>query len=60
MAKYKEKPRYNVISMRVNDKERKTLQAIASCNALSISAMMRQAMDRLTVGHDGVGQTARR
>ncbi len=48
MAKYKEKPRYNVISMRVNDKERKTLQAFASCNALSISAMMRQAMERIT------------
>jgi predicted transcriptional regulator len=60
MAKYKEKPRYNVISMRVNDKERKTLQAIASCNSISISAMMRQAMERFTVDRERARQTARR
>lgn len=45
MGKYKDTPRYNVISMRVSDVERKELQHIASRNALSISDMMRQAMD---------------
>jgi glycerate-2-kinase len=45
MGKYKDTPRYNVISMRVSDVERKELQHIASRNAFSISDMMRQAMD---------------
>jgi hypothetical protein len=54
MANYKKTPRYNVISMRVSDKERKALQTIASRNALGISAMMRPAMERFTVGRFGV------
>jgi predicted transcriptional regulator len=48
MPKYKETPRYNVISMRVSDDERKSLQKLASQNALSISEMMRMAMQVLT------------
>ena len=44
MGKYKDTPRYNVISMRVSGVERKELQHIASRNAISISVMMRQAM----------------
>ena len=54
MGKYKETPRYNVISMRVNDNERRALQVIASNNALSISEMMRHAMERFTVIHKAV------
>ena len=48
MSKYKEPPRYNVISMRVSDDERESLQKLASQNALSISGMMRLAMQVFT------------
>ena len=51
MGKYKDTPRYNVISMRVSDHERKELEHIASRHALSISDMMRQAMDIYTRYH---------
>lgn len=54
MGKYKDTPRNNVISMRVNDIERKELQHIASRHALSISDMMRQAMDVYTRYHDPI------
>ncbi len=59
MAKYKETPRYNVISMRVNEDERKALRAIASHQKISISKMMRQAMERFTARRYGadVGHT---
>ena len=48
MPRYKETPRYNVISMRVSDDERKSLQQFATQNALSISDMMRMAMQAMT------------
>jgi len=51
MGKYKDTPRYNVISMRVSDTERIELQNIASSHALSISDMMRQAMEIYTRYH---------
>jgi predicted transcriptional regulator len=57
MGKYKDTPRYNVISMRVSDGERKELQHIASRNAISISDIMRQAMDVYSRNH---GSTAGR
>ena len=55
MGKYKETPRYNVVSMRVSDEERKALQTIASYNELSISDMMRQAMELFAVNGFGRG-----
>lgn len=57
MAKYKETPRYNVISMRVSDDERKALQALALHQSLSISKMMRQAMEQFAVGRYGAVHT---
>ena len=54
MGKYKDTPRYNVISMRVSDLERKDLQHIASRHSLSISDMMRQAMDVYTRYHEPI------
>lgn len=54
MGNYKNTPRYNVISMRVSDVERKELQLIASRHELSISTMMRQAMDIFTRYHDPI------
>lgn len=54
MGKYKDTPRYNVISMRVSDVERNELQHIASRHDLSISKLMRQAMDIFTRYHDPI------
>jgi predicted transcriptional regulator len=54
MGKYKDTPRYNVVSMRVSDGERKELQHIASQHSLSISEMMRQAMDIYTRYHEPI------
>lgn len=48
MGKFKDSPRYNVISMRVSDVERKELQHLASQHSLSISKIMRQAMEVFT------------
>jgi len=52
MGKYKETPRNNVISMRISDDERKGLQQIASNHSISISNVMRQAMDIYTRDHE--------
>jgi hypothetical protein len=54
MGKYKDTPRYNVISMRVSDVERIELEHIASRHSLSISDIMRQAMDIYTRCHDPI------
>lgn len=54
MGKYKETPRYNVISMRISDVERRELQHIASRNSLSMSDMMRQAMEVYSRCHEPV------
>jgi hypothetical protein len=54
MGKAKDTARYNVISMRVSDFERSELQNIASRHALSISDMMRQAMDVYTRYHEPI------
>jgi len=54
MAKYKDNPRYNVISMRVSEIERNDLQDIASRYSLSISDMMRQAMEVYTRYHEPI------
>lgn len=52
MGKYKDTPRYNVISMRVSDVERNELQHIASTQSISMSDMMRQAIDIYTRDHE--------
>lgn len=46
MGNYKPIPRYNVISMRVSDHEKRELQRLASQYEVSISDMLRQAMEQ--------------
>lgn len=53
MGKYKKTPRYNVISMRVSDREQKIIQKLAFANSLSISEMMRCVVERFTVVQKG-------
>jgi predicted transcriptional regulator len=41
----RENPRYNVISMRISDEERQTLQHIMDATHKSVSDIMRDAME---------------
>lgn len=45
MGRMRENPRYNVISMRISDEERETLEQIVSTTNRSVSDIMREAMD---------------
>lgn len=44
MGRMRENPRYNVISMRISDEERETLQQIMDATNKSVSDIMRDAM----------------
>jgi hypothetical protein len=44
MGRMRENPRYNVISMRISDEERDTLQEIMQHSHKSVSDIMREAM----------------
>jgi predicted transcriptional regulator len=45
MGRMRENPRYNVISMRISDEERDTLQLIMETTHKSVSDIMRDAME---------------
>lgn len=45
MGKMRENPRYNVISMRISDDERATLDEIMYMTNKSVSQLMREAME---------------
>jgi len=47
MGRMRENPRYNVISMRISDEERETLQEIMKHSHKSVSDIMREAMELL-------------
>jgi predicted transcriptional regulator len=44
----REKPRYNVISMRISDEERAHLEQLMSTTQKSVSDLMREAMEYFT------------
>ena len=44
MGKYKERPKYNVISMRVSDEERIALNEMMQNSRKSISNLLREAI----------------
>ncbi len=45
MGRMSENPRYNVISMRISDEERETLQELICTTQKSVSDIMREAME---------------
>jgi predicted transcriptional regulator len=45
MGRMRENPRYNVISMRISDEERDTLEQIMNTTHKSVSDIMREAME---------------
>jgi len=48
MGRHVEFPRYNVISLRVSDEERESLQKIANQLSMSISEMLRSSLQHLS------------
>jgi len=52
MGRMRENPRYNVISMRISDKEREYLESLMDKTHKSVSDVMREAMDYFTARHD--------
>ncbi len=44
MGKYKEKPMYNVLSIRVTDEEKAAMDEISRYSSKSISTLMREAI----------------
>jgi predicted DNA-binding protein len=48
MGKYKEKPKYNVVSMRITDEERASLNEMTLQSSKSISVLMREAIQQYT------------
>lgn len=60
MGRMRENPRYNVISMRISDEERETLERIVSATNRSVSDIMREAMDLVKVRLSAMDNMARK
>lgn len=53
MGKYKENPKYNVLSIRVTDKEKAEIEEMIRGTHKSVSAIMREAMSHYTAFING-------
>ncbi len=53
MARMKENPRYNVVSLRVTDEERQVLEDVKRRTKKSFSEIMREAMGLLALSSRG-------
>jgi hypothetical protein len=60
MGRMRENPRYNVISMRISDEEKDTLELIMNSTHKSVSDIMREAMELLKsqIAHSPLNQQA--
>ncbi|TGU74913.1 ribbon-helix-helix protein, CopG family [Geomonas terrae] len=58
MGRMRENPRYNVISMRISDAERETLEMIMDTTKKSVSEIMREAMELVKARSVEMGQKA--
>ena len=56
MGRMRENPRYNVISMRISDEEREHLENIMGETHLSISSIMREAMEYFAANYGQIEQ----
>jgi predicted transcriptional regulator len=52
MAKYKQNPRYNVVSIRVSDQERENLEEMARETNKKVSELMREALRTMALPAD--------
>ena len=53
MGKYKESPKYNVLSIRITDDEKAAIDEMIRDTRKSVSMLMREAMLQYTLPHDG-------
>jgi hypothetical protein len=44
MGKYKESPKYNIVSIRISDQEKQTLEEMTKVRRMNISSLMREAI----------------
>ncbi len=44
MGKYKDKAKYNVVSMRISDEEKRVLEELMRHSSMTISRLMREAI----------------
>ncbi|HCE67931.1 MAG: ribbon-helix-helix protein, CopG family [Geobacteraceae bacterium GWC2_55_20] len=51
MAKMKEHPRYNIISLRINEEERRHLENLMKKTHKSVSNLMREAIEYFSANH---------
>lgn len=58
MGKFKECPKYNVISIRVSDEEKAYLDELTKRDRTTISNLMREAMHRLYPIYDVAAEAA--
>lgn len=49
MGRMRENPRYNVISMRISDEERRHLETVMQHTHKSVSDLMREAMNAIAM-----------
>ncbi len=48
MGKYKEHPKYNVVSIRISDEEKEILDEMSKQDRISITSLMRMAISNYT------------
>jgi hypothetical protein len=58
MGSIKPDRRYNVISMRITDEERITLNLLTKAKKKSVSEIMREAMTQLGTDFDSLGRNS--
>lgn len=52
MARMKESPRYNVISLRISEEERRELESLMEKTHKSVSHIMREAIEYFAAYHE--------
>lgn len=56
MGSMKERPRYNVVSMRISDEEKADLDEVTRLTRKSISSVMRDALAQYKLRFGGAGK----
>lgn len=57
MGRYKDRPKYNVVSLRITDEEWDLLQQIKHSSMKSISEILRDSLRLVTPHRDGYSET---
>lgn len=57
MPKITSNPRYNIVSLRISEEERRHLESLAKKTHKSISDIMREAIESFSANHENEEQT---